>query len=253
LLGVDEQESLPHRAEDRPVVLVHPGDLTLAHAVGLAAQAPGDQPGAQQPGEQRGAGGEADAGEVADELAVEPVDLDADRDQRHDLVVVHHGHHGTHRQPERADVLLGEGLAPGGTTEVADEPLADLLGIGVGVAGAVGVHDHDEVRAGVAAHLLREGQQPLGRVVDAHLLAYEGGVGHRPRHREGLRPRALAGVAAGVPRGQRDGRHHEDDDHGDLQQQDLAGDGTLTRLGRPSSHAGIVPVPAWVCHGRRTA
>ena len=47
-LGVEQQQPLAHGVQHRVVVLVHPGDLALAQAVGLPAQPPADQPGAEQ-------------------------------------------------------------------------------------------------------------------------------------------------------------------------------------------------------------
>ena len=59
-------------------------------------------------------------------------------------------HHRAHRGAERAGVLLGEEPPVGRGAEVADERLADLGRVGVGVAGPVQRHHHHEVHAGVA-------------------------------------------------------------------------------------------------------
>ena len=159
------------------------------------------------------------------------LDGDADRDQRDDLVAVGIADrdHGAHRRPERAGVLLGEDLALGRVAEVADERLADLVGVRVRVAGAVQAHDHDEVDVGVDARPARR-TAAASRVGsgDTHGRPHGGGVGHRL----GDRDRAVASRA----RGRRGGRRtpparsptdNEDDDHAYLEQQDLPGDREL--------------------------
>ena len=212
--------------QHRGVVLVHPGDLGLAHAVGLPLQPSADQPGAGQADGQHRGGTDRDRHQGRGQLALDPVHRDPDRHQRHDPAVVGHRHHRPHRRTERARVLLGEVPPLGCAAEVADELLAQLLRVGVGVAGPVQRHHHDEVDVGVGPHLLGVRLQAGARVRLAQTVADRRGVGHR----EGDRERLVAGGGAGVPPGvvRREAERHEDQD------ERPRGPGGRASAGRPS-------------------
>ena len=63
---VDEQQAFADGVQDGAVVLVHPGDLALAHAVGLAPQPLRDQPRPDDPDDQHHDRGDDDVGELVD-------------------------------------------------------------------------------------------------------------------------------------------------------------------------------------------
>ena len=129
--------------------------------------------------------------------------------------------------PERAGVLLGEVPALRGAAEVAHERLAQLGRVGVGVAGPVERHHHDEVDVGVGAHLLGVRLEAGARVRLAQPVADGGGVGDGEGHREGPVAGAGAGVPPGVVRREAERDEDQDHDHEDLEAEHLPGDGPL--------------------------
>ena len=222
-LPVEQEQTFADRVEDGGVVLVHPGHLTLAHAMGQPVQASAQQPGTGQPHGQHQRAAQQHDRDVAPEPAVDVADRDADGHERDDLVAVLDRYHRADRRAERPGVLLGEDLAVGRATEVADELSADLTRIGVGVAGAVQVHHHDEVGVGVAAYLLGPGLEGRRRVLAAQRRADGGGVGDGLGDGHRALGGAAVGVALGVVGGHQDAGDDEQQHRGELKEKHLLG------------------------------
>ena len=127
-VGVDEQQALAHRVQHGVVVLVHPGDLGCPRPWVWRRSRRAISQRAQQADEQHAPAGERDRRAArARSWRVDPVDGDADRDQRHHLAaVVHDRDDRAHRRAERAGVRLGEASPSGAPPTVAEELPADL-------------------------------------------------------------------------------------------------------------------------------
>ena len=104
----------------------------------------------------------------------------------------------------------------------------------MGEPDAVDRHDHDEVRAGVAAHLLGQRLQARGRVGARYRRAHVGHVGERVGDRQHLVGRGvvLALVDLQVRR-DADARDH-DGHHDRLQQEQLLREAPCAHAGHPT-------------------
>ncbi|KDN75617.1 hypothetical protein DF19_18850 [Streptomyces olindensis] len=251
---VDDEDALADGVQHGVVVFVHPGHLVRPEAVRLPQQPPAHQRGTRRrQGERRGGGGE----EERQLLVGGPADVrrrDARGDQAHDPPVrVLHRHHGLHEGADGALDLLGHGLSGQRRCDRPDEPFADAVRLGVGVADAVGVHDDDEVD-------LRPFTGGLGpRLQDGRGVGAAQRLDGARRVGEGLRDGegTVAGLQCRVVPHLQDQRHHgghdqQQHDHHD-QQEHLSGDAAPAqrrpqpRHRTPPRRARLPPLPCGRC------
>ncbi len=241
VVAVQQHQALAHGVQGGLVVLVQVAELGGAHAVGVPAQ-PGAEQVAAEPAE--GEGGQCHAGQGEQRVAqpvADGLDGDADADQREHVpaVVEHRGDHPD-GGAEGAGVRLAPGLPGECLLDVAEVGPADLGGVGVGPAHAVGVHHGDEGDAGVCHDVLRVRLEH-----GAGVGAGDGGPdGGRVRDRPGDGGDLGAGGVLGPVRGEQVGEdgaagHHDGDDH-DLHDEQLPGEAAhrpARRSTRTQGHA----------------
>ncbi len=124
-------------------------------------------------------------------------------------------------------------LPASAVVDVADELLADVVGVRVRVADALGVHDDHEVGAGRLADALGVRLQDGARIGVVQCVQHGGGGGDRERDVEalgaGIGPAVLPCVEPGQARAA-----HDDDQHDEqLPHEHLPCDGTSASPGHP--------------------
>ncbi|GAA5015715.1 hypothetical protein GCM10025734_64810 [Kitasatospora paranensis] len=221
VVAVQQHQALPDGVQGGLVVLVEVAELVGAHAVGVPAQPGVGEVGAETAEDER-AGGDADQGEHrAAELPADRLNGDARADQgHHPAPVVPDGGDHPHGGAQGAGVRLVRGLAGQRPVDVAEEGPADLGGVAVRPADAVGVHHGDEVDPGVLP-------DPLGVRLDdgrgvgpQRGVADGGGVGDGGRGGGDLAQRGVLGALGGEQVGEHGaaGDHRGDDHHLDGEQ-----------------------------------
>ncbi len=238
-LPVEHQQPLAHRVQGGLVVVVQPAQLGCVHPVGVPPQPRVDHVRAEAAERQRRARREPQRTELGPHLRGDPLDRDTRTDEADDPAVVPDRRHDPYRGAERAGVRLRERLAAQGPGGVPEEGLADPLGVRVGPADPVRVHDRDEGDPGVLADLLRVRLEHGRRVRGADRLPYRRRTGDRQRGRPHLPGRGLLGLAAaGDVREERAPRHHGGDQH-HLHGEELARE--AARAGTGETHPPSLP------------
>jgi hypothetical protein len=99
---------------------------------------------------------------------------------------------------------------------------------------AVDGHDHDEVGAGVAAHLLGEGLQARGRVGPRHRFPHLGRVRERAGDGEHLLGCGVVLALVDLQVGRGADAHEHDGDHERLQHEQLSCEAPWAHAGHPT-------------------
>ena len=226
--------------QGRIVEREQPTELLGTVAEGDSAQVAGEQPGAESAEGERGEADEDDLRQGGRLRHGQRFQGHADGDHGGDLAGgVLDRHDRAHRRPERAYVFLGLGLSGAGFRGAADVLLAQLFGVGVGVARAVAVHDRHEVHLGGVDDGQRVGLQSGGGIVPGHRLGDIGIVG------EGLGDgeHPLTGCVADVVQRCHVARHRQsgadDDDEDELDEEEAP------RQGAASASPESLPAPPW--------
>jgi hypothetical protein len=201
--------------QDRVVMLVHPGDLLRAEAQGLPPQPAAHQQGTQRR-ERETEGTDPDhRGHPPGQLLADPGRRDAGGDQPLDVAAgAGHRHDGADGGPQRSGVGLGERPSAQRRVDMAEEGMADLRHVGMGVADAADVHDHDEVHPGAVPYGLGQRLQPAGRIGFVQRGEHVRRGGERSCHVQDTPPRVGPGVPLRVDKYDgRAGHDHQAHDH----------------------------------------
>ena len=226
--------------QGRIVEREQPAQLLGTVAEGDSAQVAGEQPGAESAEGERGEADEDDLRQGGRLRHGQGLQGHAHGDHGGDLAVgVGDRHDRAHRRAERAHILLGLGLPCAGFRGGPDVRLAQLIGVRVGVAGAVAVHDRHEIHLGGVDDGQREGLQPGGGIVLGHNLGDERVVGEGLG--DGQHP--FAGGLADVVQRRHVARHRQrgadDDDEDELDEEEAP------RQGSASASPESLPAPPW--------
>ncbi len=241
VVAAGDENALADRVQDGVVVFVHPGHLRRTQAVGLAAQPPAHEAGAEGH-EAEGPGRAAqDDGQLLVERVLDLLDRDRGGDDG-DHVAPGVPDRGRRDHGEAQGTLEGarEGTAGGGLGVRADDVLAELGGVAVGEGDSVELVDDQGVDAGRLAGSFGQGLE-----LDRGEVVPEGPYEPR-RVGEGLGggggpvPGVGHGVAAGLDDEGGDRGCDEEDDEYQLEDEDLAGDaaGGQPRRDAPASPGG---------------
>jgi hypothetical protein len=234
---IGEDEPLTQRMQGRIVEREEPPELLGAVAERHFAQIAAEQPRAESAESDRGERDDDDLRQRRRLRHGQGLKGHADGDHCGDLAVgVLDGHDRSHRSAERAHVLLGlavTGPGPVGGSEVVP---AQLSRVRVGVAGAVAIHDRDEVDLGGVDHGQCVGLQLCRRIVAGHRRRHERVVREGPGDAEHPFGGGLADIAHGRHiAGHRQGGADEDDED-ELDEEEPPGQ-------RAATGAESIPIP----------